>query len=140
MLGIVNIGEKRARLLIQSWSSERHAVTNEQVKTWSDLKTVWAKEIGPISKERFEAKQEVAVDEIGFTISADAAIKMITADMTTITADSTQITADSLNGFVKVINEKMRCLCHGITYYINGIDINRDKGYAIIKAEKRDNG
>jgi head-tail adaptor len=140
MLGIVNIGEKRSRLRIESYSFTNNAITNEPVKTWSELKTVWAKQLGPLSRETFEGNQEVAIDEVRFLVSVEGVIKAITTDMTTITVDSTLITVDSLNGFVNVINEKMRCVCNGITYYVNSIEIMRDKGFAILKAEKRDNG
>jgi head-tail adaptor len=140
MLGSINIGEMDVRLRIEGFTTSNHAVTNQEQKSWTLLKTIWGKELGPLSKETFEANQQVAVDETRFLIRGGAAFAVVTADSSLVTADSTTITADNFYGIVKVINEKMRLIRRGETFFISSVEGSGRRGFAIIKAVKRDNG
>jgi head-tail adaptor len=140
MVGGINVGELDTRIIIQRSSTERHEVSNDPVKTWTTLKTIWCKELGPKSKEGFEARQLVAQEETRFFARAHAVFQILTADLDTITADNTIITADNLSGVVKVVNETMRCIRKGEVFYIRGIEGSGRRGWVIINAEKRDNG
>jgi head-tail adaptor len=140
MLGGIDIGELDTRLLIQSWTSAKNAVTNQPVKTWANLKTIWVKELGPKSKEQFEARQQVAREEVRFFARSSSVFGLLTADNSNVTADNLNITADNYLGLVKIIDETMRCIRRGEMFYINGIESSGRRGFVIITAEKRDNG
>jgi SPP1 family predicted phage head-tail adaptor len=139
MPGVYNIGEMNQRLKIQTWTSAKDAVSNQQVKTWADLKTIWVKELSRKSKERFEARQQVAMEEVEFLAHHNTAFGLLTADNSNITADNISITADNYLGLVKIIDETMRCVLRGEMYYINGVQASGEKGFVILTAEKRDN-
>lgn len=140
MLRGINVGELDTRITFQKSSVSNHAVTNEEVKTWSDVKSVWAKELGPISQEGTEYNQQVAVEETRFFVRASVVFSIVTADSTLITADNATITADNFYGVAKVVDEKMRLLRKGEIFHINSIEGSRRRGFAIVKAVKRDNG
>ncbi|HYG02109.1 MAG TPA: head-tail adaptor protein [Chryseosolibacter sp.] len=140
MLEGIEIGELDTRIRVESYSTSNHTTTNQEVKTWATLKTIWAKELGPSSREKFEAKQQVAIDETRFLVRSGAAFSLLTADNSNITVDNTQITADNFAGTVRIIDEKMRVVRRGEVLYISGIEGTPRRGYVILKAVKRDNG
>lgn len=140
MPGAINIGELDTRLIVQTATYSKNAVSNQKVESWELLKTIWVKVLGPKSNEGFEAKQQVARDEVRFFARSSAAFGLLTADNSNITADNTQITADNYLGVAKIIDEKMRCICRGEIFYINGIERSGRRGFVILTAEKRDNG
>lgn len=139
MLSAINIGELDIRLRIESASYDKDPVTNQKTPTWSELKTVWASELKQLSSEKFEARQQVARDEVRFFVRSSAVYGMLTADNTLITADSSQITAD-MTGRYKIVNERMRVIRRGEILYINSIEGSGRRGFCILKTEKRDNG
>jgi len=136
----INAGELDTRLTIQSWTSAKDAVSNDDIKTWSELKTIWVQELGPKSNEGFEARQQVTKEENRFFARASAVFGLLTADNSNITADNTLITADNFAGIVKIVDEKMRCIRRGEIFYVSGIEGSGRRGWVIIKAVKRDNG
>lgn len=136
----INIGELDVRLKVQSWTSAKDPVSNDDIKTYADLKTIWVKELGPKSRETFEARQEVAIDETRFFARSRTVFGLLTADNSNITADNANITADNYLGVVKIIDESMRVIRGGETFYIKGIEGSGRRGWVIITAEKRDNG
>lgn len=140
MLGSINVGELDVRITFQKYTVSSHAQTNEEEKTWADIKTTWAKELGPVSREDTEYNQQVAVDEIRFFVRASVVFSIITADSTLLTVDNTTITADNFTGTAKVINEKMRVIRKGEIFQISSIEGSGRRGFAIVKAVKRDNG
>ena len=71
MMGAVNFSGQDRRVTIQSYTVSNHAVTNQPVKTWTDLVTVWARRFtnrSRTSDERFEANQLVAAEIYDFEI------------------------------------------------------------------------
>lgn len=110
MLRGIRVGELDTRITIESSTSVKNAITNEPELTWSALKTVWAKELQPQSREDYEASQQVALDTVRWMIRRD-----------------TEVT------------EVMRCVRGGNTFYISGIQDKGREGYMILTAEKRDN-
>jgi SPP1 family predicted phage head-tail adaptor len=105
-------GELNRRIAIQSFVETAHSVTNEPVKTWSNLYASLAtKRLGPKSSESFEANQQVA-----------------------------NIEARYLIGWKNDIDETMRVVDGSNTYYIKGIEESTErKGWKILTCEKRDN-
>lgn len=110
MLRGLRIGEFDTKLVIQSATNSNNAITNEPEETWSDLKTIWGKQLGPKSREGYEAQQPVATSEARWMIRRDDAI-----------------------------TERMRVNRGGTIYYISGIEDFGRQGYMILMAEKRDN-
>jgi hypothetical protein len=139
MLKGINIGHLDTRLTLQRSTKTNNAITNEETEEWNDLKRIWVKELPVLSREQYEAKQQVAKDEIRFLARRSAAIGVLTVDNTFVTADNTRITAD-YSGEVKLIDETMRVVRRGEVLYINGIENRGREGFVIIRAEKRDNG
>lgn len=66
------------RITIQSYTTANHATSNQPVKTWSDLLTVWSKRMQSrrtSNDERYEANQLVAAEVYDFEIrNTDTAI------------------------------------------------------------------
>lgn len=110
MMGAVNFSGMDTQIIIESATVVKDAVTNEPEETWATHKSVWSKQLGPQSREAFEANQPVAVSTVRHMIRRD----------TTIT-------------------EKMRINKSGVYYYISGIEDFGRQGYMILTAEKRDN-
>lgn len=110
MLRGIRPGDLDTLIVIQSATTAKDAVTNEPEKTWADLKTVWAKTLGPVSREAIEANQQVAVGTVRYMIRRDTAI-----------------------------TETMRINKSSVYYYISGIEDFGRQGYMILTAEKRDN-
>jgi SPP1 family predicted phage head-tail adaptor len=110
MLRGINFGQMDVRITIQSTTTSPDAISNEPVETWSDLKTISVKELNPQSREQFEAKQQVAFNVVRWMARRD-----------------------------DTLNETMRAVRDGETFYFSGIQNKRREGYMIITAEKRDN-
>lgn len=71
MLRGLRVGEMDRRITIQSYTTSNHATTNQPVKIWSDLVTVWGRRFtnrSRTSDERFEANQQVAGEVYDFEI------------------------------------------------------------------------
>ena len=70
MLRGIRPGELDRKITIQSYATSNHATTNQPVKTWSDLVTVWAKRMRSrmSNDERYEANQLVAAEVYDFEI------------------------------------------------------------------------
>lgn len=111
MMGAVRFSEMDTQIIIESATTVKDAVSNEPEETWSTLKMIWGKQLGPQSKEQIEANQQVAVGTVRYMIRRDTAI-----------------------------NELMRINKSSVYYYISGIEDFGRQGYMIITAEKRDNG
>ena len=62
MLRGINPGQLDQKWIVQSFTVTRNATYNEEVKSWSNLKTLNCKEVKSQSQEKFEAKQQVAHD------------------------------------------------------------------------------
>jgi head-tail adaptor len=139
MLAAINVGELDTRLRIEKATITNHAVSNQDVKTWAELKTIWVKELPTRSGESFEGVQQVAKDEVRFFARAGSVKAFLTADNTYITADSTHFTADMLNAFVKLIDEKMRVIRRGEIFKISGIEDSGRRGWVIMRTVRRDN-
>lgn len=70
MMGAVRFSGHDRRVTIQSYTVSNHTTTNQPVKTWSDLVTVWAKRMRSRmgNDERHEANQLVAAEVYDFEI------------------------------------------------------------------------
>ena len=110
MLRGLRVGELDTQIIIESATTAKDAVTNEPEETWATLKTIWGKQLGPMSREQIEANQQVAVGTVRYMIRRDTAI-----------------------------TERMRINKSSVYYYISGIEDFGRQGYMIITAEKRDN-
>ena len=110
MMGAVNFSGMDTLLTVQSSTVTKHAITNEPEETWSNLKTIKAKELGPASKEGYEANQQVALSTVKWMIRRDTSL-----------------------------TEKMRVIRSSAYYYISGIQDFGRQGYMILTAENRDN-
>lgn len=110
MLGAVKFSEFDTKITIQSATTSKHNITNEPVQTWSNLKSINAKALGPASREDYEANQQVALSTVRYKIYRDA-----------------------------TLNERMRIAIGSSYFYISGIQDFGRQGYMIITAEKRDN-
>lgn len=97
------------KIIIESATTIKDAVTNEPEETWSTHSIVWGKELSA-SRDATEARQQVALTTKTYKIRRDA-----------------------------TITERMRINKGGVYYYINGIEDFGRQGYMIITAEKRDN-
>jgi head-tail adaptor len=139
MLGAINVGELDTRLRIEKATITNDAVSNQEIKTWAELKTIWVKELPTRSGESFEGPQQVAKDETRFFARAGSVKAFLTADSTYFTADNTHITVDMMNQFLKIIEEKMRVYRRGEFFKISGIEDGGRRGFVIIKAVRRDN-
>lgn len=139
MLRAINVGELDTRIRIEKSSSTPDPVSNQPIKTWSELKSIWVKELPTKSGEGFEANQLVAKDQVRFFARSGSVKAFLTADNNYITADSTYFTADMLNKFVPIINEKMRVVRRGQTFKIEGIEDSGRQGWVIMNCVRRDN-
>jgi SPP1 family predicted phage head-tail adaptor len=107
----LNIGSLDIRITIQDFTTTTDEETNAPIKTWSTLKTVWAKRLKKWSNEQFEGKQPVANTSERFMIR-----------------------------YTTGINEKMRLIDGDSTYEIMGIEQGADrKTILILTVERRDN-
>lgn len=69
MLRGIRVGELDRKITIQSYTTANHATTNQPVKTWSDLITVWSKRMpSRRTTEGYEANQQVAIEIYDFEI------------------------------------------------------------------------
>jgi SPP1 family predicted phage head-tail adaptor len=110
MLRGIRVGEFDTKIIIESTTTTKDAVTNEPEETWATFLTIWAKQLGPSSREDYEASQQVALTTGRWMIRRDA-----------------------------TITEKMRINKSSVYYYISGIEDFGRQGYMIITGEKRDN-
>jgi SPP1 family predicted phage head-tail adaptor len=60
MLKGLRVGEYDTRITIRKPATTYHEETNEPIDTFSNVASVWAKELGPGSNERYEANQQTA--------------------------------------------------------------------------------
>lgn len=116
MMGAVNFSGHDRKITIQSYTEANQEKTNQPVKTWSDMVTVWAKRYtnrAP-AKEQFEANQLVGHEVYDFEIR------------NTSTA----------------INHKMRIydVYEERYFYITGVNKMPRQGKIILTAQFRDNG
>jgi SPP1 family predicted phage head-tail adaptor len=108
----VRSGEMDQRITIKSVSTSNNTVTNQAIESYSTLvANLPAKRLGPVSKEQFEANQQVAHGVVRYMIRR-----------------RTDVT------------ERMRIIEGSLTYEISGIEDFGRMGYMILTAEKRDNG
>lgn len=107
----VRSGELRYRINIESFTTSNNAVTNEPEQTWSTAYSgVPAKRLQSGSGENYEANQQVAKERTRWMIRN-----------------------------VYTVNETMRIVYEGETFYISGIDRRGVEGYLILTVERRDN-
>ncbi len=69
------IGRKDTRITISSRTSTNDPVTNEPEYTYATLATVWAEELGPLSSEKYEADQQVAVNIVRFRVRSSETLR-----------------------------------------------------------------
>jgi SPP1 family predicted phage head-tail adaptor len=110
MIGRVSFSEFDTQITIESATTVKNSVTNEPEQTWSTLKTIKAKELGPASREGIEASQQVALSTVRYKIYRDTAL-----------------------------TEIMRINKNNVYFYISGIQDFGRQGFMILTAEKRDN-
>ena len=123
---MINVGELDLRLTLWSVSTSRNAKTNQEVKSYSVLTTVWAKQLavtnrgadlnrgGEKSDEQYEAQQLVAVSKVRFFMRWSSTVASVT--------------------------EKMMMSLGSTVYEISGKeDFGRRQGFIILPGEVRDN-
>jgi len=64
----IKIGEFDVRLVIESNTPTIDDTTNERIKVWSEVSTVWAKRMTRSGKEGYEADQQVATNKEAYLI------------------------------------------------------------------------
>jgi hypothetical protein len=110
MLRGIRIGELDRKVTIKQKSVTSESLTNEEVITYSTLRSVFMKRLGPKSNESFEANQQVAVSTVQY-------FGRYYGDY-----DETMILDDD-----------------GIEYHIKGIEVMDRKSGVKLTCEKRDN-
>jgi SPP1 family predicted phage head-tail adaptor len=110
MLRGINLGQMDVLITIVRVTTTKNSVTNEPEEAYTDLDTVYAKRLGPVSKEQYEANQLVAVGTSRFMIRRRDDI------------NETMIVVDGTN-----------------SYRISGIEDFGRQGYQILTVVKRDN-
>lgn len=117
MLRGIRPGELDRKIKIQSYTTSNHATTNQPVKTWSDLVTVWARRFTNrtrTSDERYEANQQVAAEVYDFEI----------------------------RNISTAVDHKMRIYdtVEDRYFYIIGVNKMKREGKIILTGQYRDNG
>jgi SPP1 family predicted phage head-tail adaptor len=107
---MISSGELDRRVVIQNFTTTTTARTNEQVKTYATLYSVWAKRLKAGSNEEQEGNQQVAKREYRYMIR-----------------------------YKSDITEKMRLVDGTDTYDIGGIEVMDRKAGLILSVTKRDN-
>lgn len=107
---MIDFNEFDTTIVIESFTVVKNSITNEPEKTWSTFKTRKAKTLGPESKDKYEANQQVSLSTVRYKIYRTPSI-----------------------------NEQMRIKKGSDYFYISGIADFGRQGYMIITAEKRNN-
>ncbi len=106
-----NIGAMDTLYTVQYPVITYNSLTNEQIKGWAGTSTIWAEElVDEISKEKFEADQQVALDILTLRIR-----------------------------YLSTLSEVMRLVRGTDIFYITGIKRVERQKFMIVSAEKRDN-
>jgi len=113
------IGNMDFRLLIQVNTPTNDSTTNEEIDSWSDLTTVWAKrEVsgGRVAgAEVFQEDQQVAINTEEFTIRYSTDVDSVDATMRVAESGTTNF------------------------FYIIIVEVQKRQGWVKITADKRDN-
>jgi SPP1 family predicted phage head-tail adaptor len=110
MIGGIRVGEMDVKITLRSLTTTKSTITNYDTPSYSDLATVWAKRLGPASKEGYEANQVVSLGTARFMIRRRTDVI-----------------------------ETMQIVDGSITYSISGIEDFGRQGYMILTATIRDN-
>jgi SPP1 family predicted phage head-tail adaptor len=106
----LNVGKLDRRIVIHYSSETADADTNEPVKTYSTLATVWAQRLTNASVEKFEADQQVALQTVRYRVR-----------------------------YRSDVAETMRIVDNGVVFEILGIEQVDRKSSMILSAQLRDN-
>lgn len=110
MLRGIRPGELDRRVVVKYQVTTNETTTNQELVTWTTLKSKWVKRLIQKSNESFEANQQVANQEVKFFGRYDADL------------DETMAIEDD-----------------GVRYYIKGIESVDRKTSMTLTCEKRDN-
>jgi len=114
LLGKINVGQLDEKIVIEQNTPTNDSTTNEEIKVWSTLSTVWGKKMpnikGGLSNE---ASQPLEINERDYLIRYSSDVSGIDATM--------------------------RMLIDSEYYYITNIKKHRREGYIFVTCEYRDN-